>query len=210
VDGFYGTNGDKARARAVVDQFAEMVKGAASIATQNLVLQAMAAAGVKLTGETLAAKSRAQGRAQAAGRAAGVHWRGRAARPRRSPGKQRRYHNECEQRIAENDEAFRHSLSTFVVIFSQTRPTDTLLRRSSFPAQGLTMSCHLRLGRLLFLRLRRHERLHLPRFGAIEGDTLFDGLIAQLLILSIADTSYRLDGFKSCRLHYLQPPAANR
>jgi hypothetical protein len=55
VDGFYGTNTDKALARSVVDQFAQMVRGAASIATQNLILQAMAAAGVKLTGETLAA-----------------------------------------------------------------------------------------------------------------------------------------------------------
>jgi hypothetical protein len=32
-----------------------MARGAASIATQNLILQAMAAAGVTLTGETLAA-----------------------------------------------------------------------------------------------------------------------------------------------------------
>ena len=54
VDGFYGTNADKALARSVVDQFAQMVKGAAPIAAQNLILQAMAAAGVKLTGETLA------------------------------------------------------------------------------------------------------------------------------------------------------------
>ncbi len=54
LDGYYADydNANTARARAILDQFAEMVKAAAPIATQNLLLRLLAeASGIAVTGD---------------------------------------------------------------------------------------------------------------------------------------------------------------
>lgn len=54
LDGYYADydNANTARARSILDQFAEMVKGAAPIATQNLLLRLLAeASGIAVTAD---------------------------------------------------------------------------------------------------------------------------------------------------------------